>query len=77
MRFPGGCSLLILSLYNILICLVAAMLYAAVNKLEANPRDAAALKILIIASRVPSDLTIFIINFPRRLRATVTSVMEG
>jgi hypothetical protein len=39
---------LILSLYNILICLVAAMLYAAVNKLEANPRDAAGLKILII-----------------------------
>jgi hypothetical protein len=73
MRFPGGCSLLILSLYNILSCLVAAMLYAAVNKLEANPRDAAG----IIASRGPSDLTIFIINFPRGLRATVTSVMEG
>ena len=48
MRFPGGCSLLILSLYNILICLVAAMLYMAVNKLEPNPRDVAGLKILII-----------------------------
>jgi hypothetical protein len=38
----------ILSLYNILICSVAAMLYVAVNKLESNPRDAAGLKILII-----------------------------
>jgi hypothetical protein len=36
------------SLYNILICLVAAVLYAAVNKLEPNPREAAGLKIMII-----------------------------
>jgi hypothetical protein len=40
--------LLMFSLYNILICLVAAVLYVAVNKLEPNPRDAAGLKILII-----------------------------
>ena len=48
MRFPGGCSLLILSLYNILICLVAAVLYAAVSKIEPNRREATGLKILII-----------------------------
>jgi hypothetical protein len=46
MEVSGGA--LILSLYNILICFVAAMLYAAVNKLEPNPREAAGLKILII-----------------------------
>jgi hypothetical protein len=40
MRFPWGCSLLILSLYNIIVCLVAAMLYVAVNKVEPNSRDA-------------------------------------
>jgi len=40
--------MLILSLYNFIICLVAAVLYVAVNKLEPNPREAAGLKILII-----------------------------
>jgi len=47
MRFPG-CCLLMFIFYNILICLVAAVLYAAVTKLEPNPREAARLKILII-----------------------------
>jgi hypothetical protein len=37
-----------LSFYNIIVCLVAAVLYVAVNKLEPNPREAAGLKILII-----------------------------
>jgi hypothetical protein len=37
-----------LSPYNILICLVAAVLYVAVNNLEPNSRDATGLKILII-----------------------------
>jgi hypothetical protein len=41
-------TLLILSLYNIFICLVAALLYVAVNKLETNRRHASALKALII-----------------------------
>jgi hypothetical protein len=39
---------LLLSLYNIIVCLVAAVLHVAVNKLEPNPREAAGLKILII-----------------------------
>jgi len=41
-------QMLILSLYNLIICLVAAVLYVAVNKVEPNSRDAAGLKILII-----------------------------
>jgi len=44
----GSDSLLILSLYNVLICLVAALLYVAVNKLEPNYRQASALKVLIV-----------------------------
>ena len=39
---------LLLSLYIIIVCLVAAVLYVAVNKLEPNPREGAGLKILII-----------------------------
>jgi hypothetical protein len=42
--------MLILSLYNILICLVAAVLYVAVNRLEPNRRDATGLKIMIIGT---------------------------
>jgi hypothetical protein len=49
-------SLLILSLYNILICLVAAALYVAVNKLEPNRHHASALKALIIALAVVAIL---------------------
>jgi hypothetical protein len=37
-----------LSLYNILICSVAAVLYAAVNNLEPNRRHASVLKLLIV-----------------------------
>ena len=40
----------ILSLYNFIICLVAAVLYVAVNKVEPNRRDATGLKILIIGT---------------------------
>ena len=47
MRFPRAAACL-LSAFTILICLVATMLYVAVNKLESNPREAAGLKILII-----------------------------
>jgi hypothetical protein len=45
--FESG-SLLILGLYIFIICLVAAMLYVAVNNLEPNRREATALKLLII-----------------------------
>jgi hypothetical protein len=45
-------GLLILSLYNIIICLVAAVLYVAVNNLEPNRRYASTLKILIISLAV-------------------------
>jgi hypothetical protein len=38
-----------LSPYNILICLVAAILYVALNNLKPNRRAASALKALIIA----------------------------
>jgi hypothetical protein len=41
-------QMLILSLYNFIICLVAAVLYVAVNKVEPNSRHAAGQKILII-----------------------------
>jgi hypothetical protein len=40
--------MLILSLYSFVICLVAAVLCVAVNKLEPNPREATTLKLLII-----------------------------
>jgi hypothetical protein len=54
-RLRSG-SLLILSLYNILICLVAAVLYVAVNKLEPNHRHASALKTMIIALAIVAVL---------------------
>jgi len=44
----GSGSLLIFGLYSFIICLVAALLYVAVNNLEPNRREATALKILII-----------------------------
>jgi hypothetical protein len=47
---------LILSLYNILICIVAAVLYAAVSKIEPNRRYAVALKVLIIGMAVAAIL---------------------
>jgi hypothetical protein len=40
--------MLILSLYNLIICSVAVALYAAVNQLEPNAREATTLKLLII-----------------------------
>jgi small neutral amino acid transporter SnatA (MarC family) len=45
-----------LSLYNILICLVAAVLYAAVNNFEPNSRHASVLKALITALAVAAIL---------------------
>jgi hypothetical protein len=39
---------LILGLYILIICLLAAVLYVAVNHLEPDRREATALKILII-----------------------------
>jgi hypothetical protein len=46
--YSGSGSLLILGLYSLVICFVAAVLYVAVNDLEPNRREATALKILII-----------------------------
>jgi hypothetical protein len=40
--------MLVLSLYSFIICLVAAMLYVAVNTVEQNHREATTLKLLII-----------------------------
>ena len=40
---------LVLSLSNIVICLVAAVLYVAVNEFEPNLRLASALRIAIVA----------------------------
>jgi multisubunit Na+/H+ antiporter MnhB subunit len=40
---------LVLSLSNIVICSVAAVLYAAVNEFEPNRRLASALKLVIVA----------------------------
>jgi chromate transport protein ChrA len=43
---------LVLSLSNIVICLVAAVLYMAVNEFEPNRRLASALRIVIVAVAV-------------------------
>ena len=40
--------MLILSLYNLIVCLVAAVLVVAVNNLEPNSREATTLKLLTI-----------------------------
>jgi hypothetical protein len=40
--------MLILCFYSLIICLVAAVLYVAINNLEPNPRAVTALKLLII-----------------------------
>jgi hypothetical protein len=48
----GGLAGAILSLYGFIICLVAVVLYVAVNNLESNRRYASALKILIITLAV-------------------------
>jgi hypothetical protein len=42
--------MLILSLYDFIVCLVAAVLYLAVDKLEPNHRDATGMKILVIGT---------------------------
>ena len=49
-------SLLILSLYNFIICVVAAALYVVVNELEPNRRLASALRIVIVAVAVAAIL---------------------
>jgi len=41
-----------LSLYNVVICVVAAVLYVAVNKHEPSRRIASALKVLIVTLAV-------------------------
>ena len=41
-----------LSLYNLVICVVAAVLYVAVNKHEPSRRIASALKVLIVTLAV-------------------------
>jgi hypothetical protein len=50
-RVPGPPMIdaLVLSLSNIVICLVAAVLYVAVNEFEPNRRLASALRIAIVA----------------------------
>ena len=48
--------MLILNLYIDIICLVAAVLYVAVNKLEPNRRLARALRIVIVAVAVAAIL---------------------
>jgi len=49
-------SLLMLSLYNFIICVVAAALYVVVNELEPNRRLASALRIVIVAVAVAAIL---------------------
>ena len=49
-------SLLILSLYNFIICVVAAALYVMVNELEPNRRLASAIRIVIVAAAVAAIL---------------------
>jgi hypothetical protein len=48
--------LLILSLYNLIICSVAAVLYVVVNEFEPNRRLASALKLVIVAVAVAAIL---------------------
>ena len=53
---PPMIDALVLSLSNIVICLVAAALYVAVNELEPNRRLASALRIVIVAVAVAAIL---------------------
>jgi hypothetical protein len=53
---PPMIDALVLSLYNIVICLVAAALYVVVNELEPNRRLASALRIVIVAVAVAAIL---------------------
>jgi len=53
----GSGSLLILGLYSLIISLVAAVLYVAVNNLEPNRRHAFVLKVLIITLALAAILT--------------------
>jgi hypothetical protein len=55
--FRSG-SLIILNLYNIIIGLVAVVLYVVVDNLEPNRRYASALKLLIVALAVAAILTL-------------------
>jgi hypothetical protein len=66
LNLRGG-SLLILSLYNFVICVVAAVLYIAVNKFEPSSRLASALKIAIVAVAVAAILGHLIDGFPNIL----------
>jgi hypothetical protein len=54
--FGWSGSLLILGLYNFVVCLVAAVLFVVVNNLEPNRRLASALKIAIVAVAVAAIL---------------------
>jgi hypothetical protein len=47
---------LALSLFNIVICVVAAALYVVVNEFEPNRRLASALKVVIVAVAVAAIL---------------------
>ena len=49
-------ALLILGLYTSIICMAAAVLYAAVNNVEPNRRHATALKVLIITLALAATL---------------------
>jgi chromate transport protein ChrA len=53
---PPMIDALVLSLSNIVICLVAAALYVAVNELEPNRRLASTLRIVIVAVAVAAIL---------------------
>ena len=53
----GSGSLLSLGLYSLIISLVAAVLYVAVNNLEPNRRHAFVLKVLIITLALAAILT--------------------
>jgi hypothetical protein len=53
----GAAAWFILSLYSFIICLVAAMLYVAVNNVEPNRREATTLKLLIIGLAGAAILT--------------------
>jgi hypothetical protein len=48
-------SLLILSVYNLIICSVAAVLYVTVDGLEPNRRLASALKVVVVAVAVAAS----------------------
>jgi len=48
--------MLVLNLYNLVICSVAAMLYVGVDKVEPSRRDATVLKLAIVALAIAAIL---------------------